>query len=118
LAEWQKNELAGLPQIAYVVAMTEDGNKKYPEPNDAIAWKNELGFASDALLLDPDVTPEGMKIPAAVMSQYVAANPGPKYTEAITVILDKEMRIRKVGGTYEDTTNDSNLELLLQLANE
>ena len=108
MAAWQQSELSGLDNIAYVVAMHEDYNGGPPDKADFEAWVNEHGFRADALLIDAD---------RAVIDAFMLANPGPKYTEAVTVVLDQQMRIRRVGGTY-DTEHDKNLELLLQLAAE
>ena len=108
MAEWQNNELAGINDIAYVVAAHADFDKGTVEPEDIELWPLQHGFSYDHLLID-----EGRE----VMDAYFDANPGPKYTQAVTVIIDKNMVIRKVGSTY-DTDHDANLDLLLELIEE
>lgn len=108
MAEWQDAELAGFDDIAYVVAMHADTDNGPADPEDLELWQTYHGFEADALLMD-----NGRN----VIDGYIDANPGPTYTEAVTVIIDKEMRIRHVGGTY-DKDDQSNLELLIELANE
>ena len=53
----------------------------------------------------------------AVIDAYIEANPKTVYTEAVTVIIDKRMRIRRVGGTY-DRQHGRNVDLLLDLVAE
>jgi hypothetical protein len=108
LAEWQNQQLAGLDDIAYLVAMNEDVDGDEPDGDDLSRWRQHHGFEADALLLDPDWL---------VMDSYAEANAGQTYTQAITVIIDKQMRIRHVGGTYA-SDHDANLAMLLQLAQE
>jgi len=108
LAEWQNEELAGETGIAYLIGSHADVNRQTVEANEIEMWPVQHGFSYDALLLD-----NGRNI----IDRYVAANPGQTYTEAVTVIIDKQMRIRHVGGTY-DPANDDNLDLLLELLEE
>ena len=108
MAEWQQNELAGVEDIAYIVGSHADVNRGSVEGNEILQWPEQHGFYADALVLD-----NGRNI----IDMYIDANPGPTYTEAVTVVIDKQMRIRKVGGTYEEA-DESNLELMLQLLNE
>jgi hypothetical protein len=105
LAEWQQNELAGIDDIAYLIASHADIDGNSVEPAEIEAWQLEHGFEADALLID-----QGQ----ALMNTYTAANPGPNYTQAVTVIIDRDMVIHKVGGTY-DTDHEANLQLLLDL---
>ena len=108
MAEWQDNELAGIEDMAYVVASHADVYKGSVEAEEIELWPLQHGFFYDHLLID-----DGRK----VMDAYFDANPGPKYTQAVTVIIDKNMVIRKVGSTY-DTEHDENLTLLLELIDE
>jgi hypothetical protein len=108
LAEWQNNELAGITDIVYIVASHADVNGDSVEPSEMAAWETELGFTADELVIDDN---------RDLMDTYMDANPGPQYTQAVTVIVDKNMEIQKVGGTY-DTDHDENLQLLLDLAAE
>ena len=108
MAEWQNAELAGETDVSYLIASHADVNRDTVEGSEIEAWPVQHGFSYDALLLD-----NGRNI----IDRYVDANPGPNYTEAVTVIIDKQMRIRHVGGTYEEA-NDDNLELILELLAE
>ena len=92
----------------YIVGSHADVNRNSVEGSEILMWPEQHGFYADALVLD-----NGRNI----IDMYIDANPGPTYTEAVTVVFDKEMRIRKVGGTYE-AADDSNLELMLQLVDE
>lgn len=105
MAEWQDNELAGIDDIAYLIASHADVNGESVEPAELLAWQQEHGFEADALLTDDG---------RVLMDTYMDANPGPEYTQAVTVIIDQEMNIHKVGGTY-DTDHQENLALLLEL---
>ena len=106
MAEWQNDELSGLDNIVYIIAIQEDARGDEPDGDDLLRWQEEHGFRADALVLDGD---------RRLMDAYIRDNPGPTYSQAITVIFDTEMRIRRVGGTY-DTNHDQNLALLLELA--
>lgn len=108
MAEWQNDELAGEQGVAYLIASHADVNRDTVEANEIELWPQQHGFSYDALLLD-----NGRNI----IDRYVDANPGQTYTEAVTVIIDKEMRIRHVGGTYDEADN-SNLELIEELLAE
>ena len=78
--------------------------KQTPTATDLGTWQTELDFYGDEMLLDYG---------RVVMDSYMDANPGPKYTQAVTVIIDRDLRIRYVGGTYE-TDHEANLEFLLE----
>ena len=109
MAEWQQNELKGKTDIAYLIASHADGMKGSIEPEDIELWPLQHGFTFDHLLLD-----EGR----VLLDTYFEANPDiGKNTQAVTVIIDKNMVIRKVGSTY-DKNHDENLELILKLLEE
>lgn len=108
MGEWQKNELAGEEDIVYLVAMHANTQKQTPTSTDLAIWQMELDFFGDEMLLDYD---------RVVMDSYMDANPGPKYTQAVTVIIDRDLRIRYVGGTYE-TEHEVNLEMVLEILAE
>jgi hypothetical protein len=108
LGDWQRNELAGASDLAVLVAMHENKDKQPPVPANLDRWQAELDFSADAMLLDYG---------RVVIDAYMDANPGPRYTQAITVFIDKHMRIRYVGGTYE-VDLDANLQLLQELLAE
>ena len=108
MAGWQNNELSGYDNISYIIASHADIDGQSVEPNELLAWQGEHGFEADHLLIDQN---------RSLMDTYMQANPGPNYTQAVTVIIDKNMQIRKVGGTY-DTDHNANLQLLIDLANE
>ena len=81
------------------MAMHADQDKGPPTALALDRWQEELDFYGTAMMLDFD---------REVLDDYIDANPGPKYTQAITLIIDKHMRIRRVGSTYE---NDHQLNL-------
>ncbi len=108
MAQWQEEELVGATGISYLVGSHEDATGNEPDGAELRGWQEQLGFEADALLLDRD---------RRILDAYIDANPGPRYTEAVTVILDRRGVIRRVGSTY-DTDHDGNLELLLELLAE
>ena len=108
MGEWQRNELAGETDLAYVIVMHANLESQPPTPSNLDRWQSELNFTADAMLLDPG---------RSVIDEYINANPGPLYTQAVTVILDRDMVIRKVGSTY-DTDHSVNLALLQEILAE
>ena len=108
MGDWQKNELAGEEDIVYLVAMHANSQKETPSSTDLLHWQDELDFYGDEMLLDYN---------RVVMDTYMDANPGPKYTQAVTVIIARDMTIRYVGGTYE-TDHSANLDLVLDILAE
>ena len=106
MGEWQNAELSGQTEIAYVIGMWQNLDGGEPLPSNLQRWSDELGFFADGLVLDYG---------QGVMNEYADANPGPSYTNAVTVVIDKQGVIRAVKGTY-DSTEDETLELLRQLA--
>jgi len=100
--------LAGETDIVYVISMHENAERQVPTPANLERWQDELNFAGDIMLLDYE---------REVIDGYIDANPGPRYTQAVTVFIDRHMRIRKVGATYENSDEDhaANLALLQQL---
>ncbi len=105
---WQKNQLKDAEDLVYLIAMHADKQKGPPSSFALDRWQQELDFYGDAMLLD---------FGREVMDAYMDANPGPKYTQAVTVIIDRDLTIRRVGGTY-DTKHKVNLDLLLELLAE
>ena len=81
MGEWQRNELAGETDIVYVIAMHENLENQVPTADNFDRWQSELNFEADARLLDPA---------RSIIDQYIDANPGPLYTQAVTVILDRQ----------------------------
>ncbi len=108
MGAWQKNELKDAEDIVYLIAMHADKQKNPPSSFALDRWQEELDFFGDEMLLD-----YGRK----VMDAYMDANPGPKYTQAVTVILDRNLKIRRVGSTY-DTNHQVNLDKILELLAE
>ena len=108
MGEWQDGELASEEDVAFLIAAHADVNRDSVEAEEIEAWPVQHGFDYDALLLDNG---------RIIMDRYIDANPGQTYTQAVTVIIDKNMRIRHVGGTY-DEANDENLDLILELLAE
>lgn len=88
--------------------MYEDRDFNPADAGDLARWRAQLAFEADAMLIDPG---------RALMDRYVAANPGPLYTQAITVLLDRALRIRFVGGTY-DEDHANTLEVVQMLVSE
>ncbi|MEQ9321753.1 MAG: hypothetical protein RIF41_21475 [Polyangiaceae bacterium] len=105
MAEWQDNELAGL-DIAYVIGGHSDVDGNSIEADEIVNWPAQHGFDYSALVLDNG---------RVIADNYIDANPGPTFTEAVVIVLDAEMRIVQIRGTY-DQDDDSTLQLLLQLA--
>ena len=102
MASWQRDQLKGLDDIAYVVAAHADQDGDEADGDDLLRWKEGHGFSADALLID-----DGRH----VIDAYINDNPDHSNNESITVIIDKQMRIRRVG-------NNQNLSLLLELSDE
>ena len=58
--------------------------KQTPTATDLGTWQTELDFYGDEMLLDYG---------RVVMDSYMDANPGPKYTQAVTVIIDRDLTV-------------------------
>jgi len=112
LGNWQNGGALDGLDIVYLIAMQNGGATIGSDAPPTVAaleqWVQELDFTATHLLLDPDWS---------VLNRYWDANPGGTYSQAVTVIIDKKMKIRRVGDTY-DTNHQVNLELLQQLVNE
>ena len=83
--------------IVYLVAMNENCTRQPPAPSDLDRWQTELGFDAQ-MLTDPL---------RDVYGDYADANgcaPGSPGSDgcsnAVTVVIDKTMRIRHFGSTY------------------
>lgn len=107
MGEWQRGELEGL-DIAYVAGLWQNKDGNEPVGSDLERWQAELNFTADVGVLD---------YAQQVFQHYANANPGPSYTNAVTVIIDRRGVIRDVKGTY-DTDEAGTLALLQQLAAE
>ena len=91
--------LAGQPDVEFLVAMTENCNSQPATAAELPDWQSELNF--DAVLMtDPG---------RDVYTDYAVANNcmsgggvgGPGCSNAVSVIIDKQMVIRHFGTTYE-----------------
>lgn len=85
--------------------MNENCSRNPPSASDLDRWPSELGFQA-VLMADPLRT---------VYSDYATANGcansppgGPGCSNAVTVIIDKHMRIRYFGRTYICGTGSGN----------
>ncbi len=102
MASWLKNEWAGEENIRLLyVAKSDDsgiGTENSVEPDELKMFRAKFGLATDsrAIWLDGDRESGGY----AVWDKFVAANPF-NYTAGIPMVIDKEMRIRDISGTYE-----------------
>ncbi|MEM6991381.1 MAG: hypothetical protein AAF721_12810 [Myxococcota bacterium] len=108
MGEWQNGELAGNKDIVYLIGMWQNLEGGEPVGSNLQRWQDEVGFTGTAMLLD-----YGMSL----MNEYADANPGPQYTNSLTVMIDKTGVIRDVNGTYEEE-EAATLALLQQLAAE
>ncbi len=107
MAEWQDNELAGA-DINYVIGAHADVNGNSIEPEEIVLWPAQHGFDYTALVLDHN---------RVIADAYIDANPGPQFTQAVVIVLDAEMRIVEIRGTY-DEDDQGTLDLLLQLSQQ
>ena len=103
MGEWQRNELAGEEDIVYLIAMTENCASSPAAPSELADWQAELDFEA-ILMTDPA---------REVWDAYAEANDcgptpvgGPGCSNAVTVLIDKQMRIRQFGETYSCGTGD------------
>ncbi len=105
MGEWQKdpNALQGNDDIVYLVAMTENCASSPATAGELAPWQAELDF--DAVLMTDPLRD--------VYNAYADANNceptspgGPGCSNAVTVLIDKEMRIRHFGATYECGTGE------------
>ncbi len=108
MGSWQRDQLADETDIAYLISMHENKWFDTPRPRDMAEWADALSFEADAFLLDPG---------RDIIDAYVGANPDRRFTEAVTVVIDRNLRIRFVGGTY-DTGHERNLTLIEALLDE
>ena len=109
MAAWQDDPAAllGATQIDYLVAMNEDCDRNPPSPSDLDRWQSELGF--DATMMTDPLRD--------VYGDYADANGcesgmgpgGDGCSNAVTIIIDKHMRIRHFGSTYECGTGSGNM---------
>ncbi|MCA9664138.1 MAG: hypothetical protein KC503_01075 [Myxococcales bacterium] len=99
MGEWQKDPTAllGHNDIVYIVAMTENCQRQPASASELAPWASELAF--DAVLVTDPVR--------QVYNAYASANNcqpsapgGPGCSNAVTVIIDKTMRVRYFGRTY------------------
>ena len=103
MGEWQRGPLQGEEDIAYLVAMTENCSSQSATADELPAWQSELMF--DAVLMTDPVR--------EVYQQYADANGcedsppgGPGCSNAVSVLIDKQMRIRHFGTTYACGTGE------------
>lgn len=84
--------------MAYLVGMTENCNSQPATASELPDWQSELNFEG-VLMTDPA---------RAVYNQYALANNcmmgggvgGPGCSNAVSVLIDKQMRVRHFGTTY------------------
>ena len=104
MGEWQRDELAGEDDIVYLTAMTENCGGAPASASELEPWQAELNFES-VLLTDPA---------REIYNAYAEANDcqmgggpgGPGCSNAVTVLIDKNMVVRYFGRTYECGTGD------------
>ncbi|TPV94023.1 MAG: hypothetical protein B7733_17445 [Myxococcales bacterium FL481] len=98
--------------MIYLVGMqnggTSIGSNAPPTVEALDRWVDELDFEATHLLLDPDWE---------VIERYWDANPGGTYSQAVTAIVDRGMKIRRIGDTY-DTNHELNLSILEEILSE
>ncbi len=107
MAGWQKDpgKLQGKTGVTYLIAMNENCAKNPPTNGDLDKWKSELGFEG-IQLTDPL---------RSVYTDYAQANGcahsapgGPGCSNAVTVVIDKKMKIRHFGATYKCGAGNGN----------
>jgi hypothetical protein len=105
LGEWQRDPAAlqNETDVAYLVAMTENCSRQPASASELAPWATELKFTA-VLLTDPA---------REVYNAYAQANNcqhsspgGPGCSNAVTVIIDKTMRVRYFGTTYQCGVGD------------
>ncbi len=106
MGEWQRNELSGHSDIVYLIGMWQNIDGGEPVASDLGRWEDDLDFTTTEMVLDYG---------QGVMNLYADANPGPTYTNAVTVVIDQQGVIRTVKGTY-DTDDEGTLALLQELS--
>lgn len=106
MGEWQQGELAGNDDIVYLIGLWQNLEGGEPVGSNLDRWQDEVGFTGTAMMLDYG---------KVVFDLYAQANPGPTYSNAVTVIIDKEGVIADVKGTYE-TDEAGTLALLTELS--
>ena len=105
MASWQDDPdaLAGHEEdIVYLVAMNENCDAGVPTASNLDRWQDELGF--DAIMLTDPLR--------EIYDAFVKANdcqPGMMgCSNAVTALIDKNMRIRHFGSTYACGRGDGN----------
>ena len=106
MGEWQRNPeaLQGEEDIAYLIGMTENCTRQPATASELPDWQSELDFEA-VLMTDPA---------RMVYGAYADANDcpdgggvgGPGCTNAVSVIIDKQMRVREFGTTYACGSGD------------
>jgi hypothetical protein len=102
LASWLKGEWADEDKLrVLLVAKSDDsgiGTGESVEPEELKAFQAKFGLTGDdrTFWLDGDQESGGF----ATWNKFVDANPY-NYTAGIPMIIDKEMKIREISGTYE-----------------
>lgn len=105
MGEWQNNELSNYDDIVYLIGMWQNKEGGEPVSSNLDRWEDELDFTASGMVLDYG---------QGVMDLYADANPGPSYTNAVTVIIDRQGVIHAVKGTY-DEDHAATLSLLQEL---
>ncbi|MEE9383692.1 MAG: hypothetical protein V3V08_09790 [Nannocystaceae bacterium] len=108
---WQRGELKDA-DVIYLIGMQNGGaqikDDELPTVEALNQWTQELNFTATHLLLDPKWE---------VINRYFQANPWGTWSQAVTAIYDRGMKIRRIGDTY-DNKHDTNLTLLKELLAE
>ena len=92
-------------EIAYLIAMTENCDRQPATASELPDWQSELNF-DGVLMTDPGRT---------VYNQYADANNcgmgggGMGCTNAVSVLIDKQMVVRHFGSTYECGMGDGSM---------
>ena len=105
MGEWQRDAkaLKNQTEIVYLLAMTENCKSQPARSTELAPWAAELKFTG-VLMTDPV---------RKVYNSYANANNctksgpgGPGCSNAVTVLIDKKMRVRYFGATYKCGTGD------------
>ena len=93
MGEWQEDELKAATEMVVVLALHADKVRQEPTAAAGDRWQAELGFTADVIVMD-----YGRRITDLYQDANASAG---RMTQAVRVFIDKTMKIRFVGSTYD-----------------